>query len=147
MIKTNPYRTNDLVFIPELLSVPIVMPTGFHYLSQLTHWGRDKMAANVITTISNTFSWMKIYKFRCKVPLKFVPKGWSNSWYSSIGSYNRWVPSRRQAIVLTNDGWFTDEYMLHTASMSTILMIKTSPFRTNDLVFILELLPVPIVMH
>ena len=28
----------------------------------LWHWGRDKMAANFLTTISNAFSWMKIYK-------------------------------------------------------------------------------------
>ena len=28
----------------------------------LTHWGRGKMAANFLTTISNASSWMKIYK-------------------------------------------------------------------------------------
>ena len=32
----------------------------------LTHWGRDKMAANFLTTISNAFSWMKIYEFRLR---------------------------------------------------------------------------------
>ena len=29
----------------------------------LTHWDRDKMAAILQTTFSNTFSWMKIYEF------------------------------------------------------------------------------------
>ena len=40
-----------------------------------THWGRDKIAANFLATISNAFSWMKIRIFRLiKIPLKFVPK-------------------------------------------------------------------------
>ena len=30
----------------------------------LTHWGRDKMAAVSQTTLSNSFSWMKMLKFR-----------------------------------------------------------------------------------
>ena len=32
----------------------------------LTHWGRDKMAAISQTTLSNAFSWMKIFEFRLK---------------------------------------------------------------------------------
>ena len=32
--------------------------------SILTHWDRDKMAAIFQTTVSNGFSWMKIYEFR-----------------------------------------------------------------------------------
>ena len=35
-------------------------------LSQLTHCGRDKMAANSQTTLSNAFSWMKISEFWLK---------------------------------------------------------------------------------
>ena len=31
--------------------------------SCLTHWGRDKMATIFQTTISNAFSWMKMYEF------------------------------------------------------------------------------------
>ena len=33
----------------------------------LTHWGRDKMAAFLQTTLSNAFSWMKILVFRLKI--------------------------------------------------------------------------------
>ena len=40
----------------------------------LTHWGGDKMVAIFQTTFSNTFSWMKMYQFRLKISLKFVPK-------------------------------------------------------------------------
>ena len=32
--------------------------------NELTHWGRDKMAAVSQTTFSNAFSWMKMYEFR-----------------------------------------------------------------------------------
>ena len=32
----------------------------------LTHWGRDKMDAVSQTTVSNAFSWMKMYGFRLK---------------------------------------------------------------------------------
>ena len=38
--------------------------------------------------------------------------------YSGIGSDNGLVPARWQAIVWTNDGYFTDAYMRHSASMS-----------------------------
>ena len=38
-----------------------------------THWGRDKMDATSQTTYSNAFSWMKIFDFRFKISLKFVP--------------------------------------------------------------------------
>ena len=43
---------------------------------------------------------------------------WSNWQYSSIGSDIGLAPSRRQAIIWTNVGWFTDAYMRHSASMS-----------------------------
>ena len=33
-------------------------------LYPLTHWGRNKMAAIFHTTVSNGFSWMKMYEFR-----------------------------------------------------------------------------------
>ena len=32
----------------------------------LTHWGRDEMAAVSKTTLSNAFSWMKMFKFRLR---------------------------------------------------------------------------------
>ena len=41
----------------------------------LTHWVRDKMAAIFQTTFSNAFCWMKMYEFRLKISLKFVPQG------------------------------------------------------------------------
>ena len=42
-----------------------------------------------------------------KISLKFVPKGQINN-----------IPTRRQAIIWTKDGKFTDAYMCHSASMS-----------------------------
>ena len=43
--------------------------------SCLTHLPLDKMAAIFQTTSSNAFSWMKMYEFRVKISIKFVPKG------------------------------------------------------------------------
>ena len=34
--------------------------------NELTHWGRDKMPAISQTTLSNSFSWMKMLEFRLK---------------------------------------------------------------------------------
>ena len=49
-----------------------------------------------------------------KISLKFVPKGPVNN----ISSDNGLVPARRQAIIWTNYGYFTDAYMPHSALMS-----------------------------
>ena len=38
--------------------------------------------------------------------------------HSSIGSVNGLAPNRRQAIIWTNDGKFTDEYIRHSLLMS-----------------------------
>ena len=46
------------------------------FITILTRWGRDKMAAIFQTTFSNAFSWMKMCKFRLRfISLKYVPKG------------------------------------------------------------------------
>ena len=52
-----------------------------------------------------------------KISLRFVPWGPINT-YCSIGSYNGLAPTRRQAIIRTNNVKFTDAYMCHSASMS-----------------------------
>ena len=74
------------------------------------------MAAIFQTTFSNAFPSMKMYEFRLKF-YKFCSQG-SNEQYSSIGSDNGLAPARRQAIIWTNDGLFTDAYMRHSASVS-----------------------------
>ena len=53
-----------------------------------------------------------------EISLKFVPKGPIYNIYSSIGSDNGLAPARRQAIIWTNAGLFTDAYMRHSTSMS-----------------------------
>ena len=40
----------------------------------LTHWGRDKMTAKFLMTISNAFSWMKIYKFGLRFHWNLFPR-------------------------------------------------------------------------
>ena len=38
----------------------------------LTHWGRDKMAAILQKTFSNSFSWIKMYEFQFKFHLSLL---------------------------------------------------------------------------
>ena len=71
-------------------------------LAFLTHWGRDKMTAISQTTLSITFSSMRMLEFRLKFQLSLFLR--VQSQYSSIGSDNGLSPNRRQAIILTNDG-------------------------------------------
>ena len=55
------------------------------------------------TTFSKAFSWMKMKNWiSIKISLKFDPSG-SNWHHSGIGSGNGFAPTRRQAIVWTND--------------------------------------------
>ena len=87
-----------------------------HVPEDLTHWGRDKIAAIFQTTFSNAFSWMKMFKFRLRFHWSLCPRVQSTIFH--IGSDNVLVPARRQAIIWTNDGYFIDAYMRHSASMS-----------------------------
>ena len=59
---------------------------------------------------------MKMFEFQLK--FNWICSQGSNEQYSSNGSDNGLAPSRRQAIIWTNGGWFTDAYMRHSASMS-----------------------------
>ena len=52
-----------------------------------------------------------------KISLKFVPKGPINN-IPALVQVMALVPTRWQAIIWTNDGYFTDAYMCHSASMS-----------------------------
>ena len=83
---------------------------------QLTHWGRDKMAAIFQTTFSNAFFFSENVWISLKISLRFVPNGPIN--IPSIGSDNGLAPARRQAIIWTKGGWFADAIMRHSASMS-----------------------------
>ena len=40
----------------------------------LTHWGRDKMVTISQTTLSNPFSWMKMFEFRLKFHWSWFPR-------------------------------------------------------------------------
>ena len=66
----------------------------------LTHWGWDEIDDILQTTSLNAFPWT------------------SNQQYASIVSDNGLAPTRRQAIIWTNDDYITDTYMRHSASMS-----------------------------
>ena len=54
------------------------------------------------TTFLNAFSWMKTFEYPINNSLKFVPKGPINN-IPAFGSDNGLAPTRRQAIIWTND--------------------------------------------
>ena len=80
------------------------------------------MAAIFHMTFSNAFSWMKMLEFRLKFHWSLFLG--SNQPYSSIGSDNGLVSGRWQAIVWTNDGYFTNVYVHHLASMCQAFSIS-----------------------
>ena len=65
---------HELCYLGELIVIGL-RPNSMIYcivspqmsILQLTHWGRDKMAATSQTTFSNAFSWVKMYEFGLKL--------------------------------------------------------------------------------
>ena len=45
-------------------------------LTELTHWGPDKMDAISQTTCSSAFSWMKMFEFRLKFHWRLLLRAW-----------------------------------------------------------------------
>ena len=71
------------------------------FTAHLTHWDGDKMAAISQMTFSSAFYWMKCIDFDQQFIA--VCSLWSNWWYSGTGSDNGLAPTRRPAIIWTND--------------------------------------------
>ena len=71
-------------------------------INTYAYCGLDEMAAVFQTTYSNTFSWMKMYKFRIRFHLDLFSRVQLKK--SSIGSDIGLAPSRRQGIIWTNYG-------------------------------------------
>ena len=83
------------------------------YGEVLTHRGWDKMTASFQKTF---WIWMKMYAFGLKFNWNlFLRVQWT---ICLIGSDNGLAPSRWQAIIWTNDDYFTDEYMHHALSLN-----------------------------
>ena len=72
------------------------------------------MATIVQMTFSNAFSRMKMHELQLKFHWSFVPKGPIN-YIPVLGLDNGLVPTKRQAIIWTNDGY---QCIYHSASMS-----------------------------
>ena len=71
-------------------------------IDSLTYWGRDEVSGIIQTTLSNVFSWIKMFEFRIQFDWSLFPRVQLKQY--SIGSDNDLVPNRRQAIIWTNDG-------------------------------------------
>ena len=66
-------------------------------------------------TFSNALYWMKMFEFRLTSRWILLTKFQQ---YPSIGSDDGLAQTRRQAIIWTNDGYFTAAYMLDLVSMN-----------------------------
>ena len=87
-----------------------------------------QMAAIFRTAFSDGFSWMKMYLFRSRFRWGLFPRV-KLMRYSSIGLDNGLAPTRRQAIIWTKDGKFTDAYMrfsAHCVNVSSLLIETVS---------------------
>ena len=58
--------TNSETWTICTVEVDVIAPLQHSCDNDLTHWGRDKMAAIFRTTFSNAFSWMKMLEFRLR---------------------------------------------------------------------------------
>ena len=89
-----------------------LLPVGFNVL---THWGWDKMGAMFQTTMSNAFSYMKMYKFWLRFhwilfPMKNFP---------ALVQMMAWHwPGDKPLSEPMMVSKFTDGYMHHSASKS-----------------------------
>ena len=83
-------------------SVSTLCIRNIWHCGTLTDWGRDKMAAIFQTTFWNGFSWMKMFEYRLKIHWSLFLRVKLRIF--GIGSDNGLAPSRRQAIVWTNEG-------------------------------------------
>ena len=83
-----------------------LQPNGIRMIwIPLTHCDRDNMAAMSQTTFSSAFSWMKMFEFRLNINWSlFLRVQLMIFRYSSIDVDNGLTPSRRQAVIWTNDG-------------------------------------------
>ena len=56
---------NKIVYHSDVVGASLRRCSNYIFILNLTHWGRDTMAA-IFQTFSNGFSWMKMYKFRLR---------------------------------------------------------------------------------
>ena len=78
----------------------------------LTHWGRDKMAAIFQTTVSNAFSWMKTFVLWFNFHFKFVPKDpFINK--TALVKVMAWRRSGDKPLLKPMLTQFTDAHMRH----------------------------------
>ena len=84
---------------------------------QAASWSLSEARQHTRVLMPTTHSHPWLSPLHIKISLKFVPYGFIKQ-YFCIGSDNSLAPTRRQAIILIIDVWFTDACMRHPASKS-----------------------------
>ena len=57
-----------------IIAIYNIFKYGTTWLQGSTHWGRDKVAANFLTTFSSAFSWMKIHELWLRYHWSLFPR-------------------------------------------------------------------------
>ena len=83
MQQTADFWSTGIVLLSPNKSCEICLKRYWDKLHQITHWGRDKMAAIFQTTFSNAFSWIKMYELW----LKFH---WSLFLWVQLAMFQHW---------------------------------------------------------
>ena len=73
--------------------------------------------ATIFQTFSNGLFFNQNILILMKISLKFVPRGLINNIPALVSA----TPGQHHTIIWTNDGYFTDAYMCHSASVSWIM--------------------------
>ena len=70
LLKCDLYILEAWRYLKMIFAIYMYQPISSTFISMLdmnlTHWGRDKMAAISQTTFSSAFSWMKMFELRLK---------------------------------------------------------------------------------
>ena len=109
-------RSGCFLWVQSIISIlPFQLLCCIHHHAS-THWGWDKMATISQTTFSNTFSWMKIYKFRFEFHWHLfliiqltISQLWFRSWFGAEQATSHYLnqcwPSFPTHICSTRGRW------------------------------------------
>ena len=105
--------------------------------TKLTHLDRDKMAAKFLTTISNAYSWMKLYKFRLRFHWNLFPR----VKITIFQHWFRWWLGAGQATSHYLNQWWLVYWRIYALPLATLLTLNELKCTTGYLQSSYQLIP------
>ena len=85
-------------FDMKLKTINLILQLHLPGNIELTHWGRDKIDAILQTTLSNAFSWMKMFEYWLKFHWSLFPmvqlrifQQWFRSWLGAVQATSHYL--------------------------------------------------------